>query len=226
MKRNKQLERYADKELSKFKDDNFKRQLLGVRYEKEPEKKKSKRLNLIISLSGLSTVIAVTVILLCVFLVKTPASLPEAERKYYAEENQISVDVSIDELNDKTGDFELIDKEGYTIKKTTDTYYNEDLYYRVNYYDEEILGSIQLDFVINADYDYTFSHNDYDKSDEIYNEQINYEERYYEEDDLFFFNSTGEIVTDSVKIYIIAETVSIDENSRFIEFINRIIKKK
>lgn len=222
MKRSKKLQKIADESLSRFEDDAFLSELKrrashsGVA---EGSQSKKRRLKLAF-FSGSSAAVIAAAILLCVFLL--PPAGPSG--KFYMEENQKTIESSIESLNTDAKDIDFAHLEYAAIKKSYDTVYGDTLFYTLSYYDEEMLDEIFVTVVTNSAYTYQFKHEDYVCSAEIASHELRYHEDVSADGEIYFYKVLGEIQTRSETIYIDYEGVGFEPENRFLKQLSLLIR--
>ena len=221
----KKLQEYANKELEQLKNEEFLNSLKAKQNVHENDVG-NKRIYKIMLSSGIS-VLCLAIILLCVFLIK-PAQTPVADNtKLYLEENISSSEIDVSLLNN---DLKVVsfanDIDFNDVRVYRDAKYDETLYYYVSYVSEDELVRVNFTILTNKDYKIDFLHKDFDRSISISGHELDYAESYTVDEDLYFFKSKGELISDQEIIYIEAEIIGFEENSYFEEVVETIIRGK
>ena len=233
---NKQLKKYADKQLNVYRNEGFLNELKAK--QKETQMKNRRKKILPICLSTGSALVMLAVALLCVFLINPPAvpadpdnteqkgqKEEEVEKKTYLETDQIFKGSNLEELNGALTYFSF-SGDGFTVDKCVDSHYNETLYYYVTYTDEEGLYLIYFTILTNPNYTIENSEDGYDLQGTVASYAVKYFENSESEDGIFFFTDNGVITTGKEKIYLNAEIIGFDEDSGFIEMLNTLVSAK
>ena len=234
---NKQLKKYADKQLNVYRNEGFLNELKAK--QKETQMKDRRKKILPICLSTGSALVMLAVALLCVFLINPPTvpadnadhdnteqtEQEEVVQKTYLETNQTIEESSLEELNGALNCFSF-DGDGFVVDKYVDNFYNETLYYYVTYTDEEGLYLIHFTILTNPNYTIENSEDGYDLQGTVASYAVKYFENSESEDGIFFFTDNGVITTGKEKIYLNAEIIGFDEDSGFIEMLNTLVSAK
>ena len=234
---NKQLKKYADKQLNVYRNEGFLNELKAK--QKETQMKDRRKKILPICLSTGSALVMLAVALLCVFLINPPTvpadnadrdnteqtEQEEVVQKTYLETNQTIEESSLEELNGALKCFSF-DGDGFVVDKYVDNFYNETLYYYVTYTDEEGLYLIHFTILTNPNYTIENSEDGYDLQGTVASYAVKYFENSELEDGIFFCPDNGVITTGKEKIYLNAEILGFDEDSGFIEMLNTLISAK
>lgn len=221
---NKKLKKYAARQTKNL----AKTESLITLKEKQKEMRSvtwNKRKFIPLIVGTVFSVITIAVVLLCVFFIGSEDETNDTAPRVYLEENLSSQNITVEALNEELQYFTFVNG-NYSINRFEDEDYGETLFYSVNFVDED--GLNQMDFVVavNPNYNIEFEHKEYIKRDTVIGYAIEYVETYSEDEGLYFFTVKGEINIEEETVYIIAEIISFDEDSHFIEQLNRIIEKK
>lgn len=162
-------------------------------------------------------VIIVAISLICFYCI--PKNI------YYYSENEIFEVSTLDEVNEKSKEFRIIEQDGYNItcEKTIDKESRTLLSFIVTLIDENELSQLQIRIIINEKFLYSENTDNYsiiEKYDEF---SMHYIESIKDEDGLFSFNSKGFIQKNKEKVYISYSELSLEENSGLTKLIGEIL---
>ena len=247
-KMNRKLKKYANKQLKRYRDEDFLNELKSK--QKEMKKNNDRKKFIPICLSTSSALVMLAVALLCVLLIKPPVKVvdnnstnvidnvtdrdnteqteqkqEEIEQKTYMETNQSLTSSSLEEMNGALSSFSF-NGDGFIVDKCVDSFYNETLYYYVTYNDEEGLYFMEFTVLTNPNYTIENVEDGFVLQDTVASYALKYYERSEEEDDMFIFTDRGVITTGKEKIYLDVEIYSFDENNPFVETLNKMIIAK
>ncbi|GEM_PF-2879344 len=224
MKRDKELEKYADEQLSLLRDDAFLESLKSKRKQNAKNQKMHKKS--IIVLSAAVCAATMVIVLLCVFLINPSANNgthEQGDSKYYAQENQKTVSSSVEEVNDAVEHITINNLNGIMISKVVDAYYNETLYYVIIYNDDSTMESITIFVVVNDDYTLPFPIVGTRINETVADYSVSYTERYTEDDNLFYVDTEGEIFTEKERVYVEYSGVDFERKNNFLAYLSNVI---
>ena len=235
---NKKLKKYAEQQLLSYQNEDFLMELKEKQKERQKENGKSRKRLISIGFSVGGAVVAIAIVLLCVFLIhppktevgdipQTPIQLEPTQdnpKKEYGVEEK-SAESSVEELNSDL-QFVVLKGDAYQIKKYIDDIYNDTLYYYFMYNSEDELATFTFKISANPDYKLDGADKQHERQGTVATFAIRYDEEVNCEDDIYFFTESGVIKTDHETIVVTAEIIGFDENSHFIELLNEIIKAK
>ena len=242
-KMNRKLKKYANKQLKRYRNEDFLNELKSK--QKEMKKNNDRKKFIPICLSTSSALVMLAVALLCVFLIKPPVvaddttehinkpteqteTEQETKEKTYGEGNQCIKDSDLDELNSELKYFNCaFDGGDYYITRNVYSHNDETKYYLVTYTSEDGFFNVEIIILTNPNYNIDYSYMIYNKEGTIASHEIQYVEHCESDDDgMFRFTGSGAIITDKEKIYMNTDYFTFDEESIFIEMLNEIIIAK
>lgn len=227
MKRDRKLQKYIDENLSEYRNDTFLEQLKSdLSPINTPTRRRNNRLYW--TIAG-ATCVVMAIILVSVFaiapLIKENGDKDTAQpSKYYSYANRTEITVSVTELNGVVNDIEFSEENLVEVRKVTDTFYNETLYYIINYSLNDGLDIFRIIIDVNTEYEYDFGNKPYNKFCDVNGYEIAYLEICEEGDGIYGFTGKAEIKNTSESIYIEYDGISLEQESNFIINIYNIIK--
>ena len=227
MKRDRKLQKYIDENLSEYRNDTFLEQLKSdLSPINTPTRRRNNRLYW--TIAG-ATCVVMAIILVSVFaiapLIKENGDKDTAQpSKYYSYANRTEITVSVTELNGVVNDIEFSEENLVEVRKVTDTFYNETLYYIVNYSLNDGLDIFRIIIDVNTEYEYDFGNKPYNKFCDVNGYEIAYLEICEEGDGIYGFTGKAEIKNTSESIYIEYDGISLEQESNFIINLCNIIK--
>lgn len=227
MKRDRKLQKYIDENLSEYRNDTF---LVQLKSNLSPINTQTKRRGnrLYWTIAG-ATCVVMAIILVSIFviapLIKENGDKDTAQpSKYYSYANRTEITASVTELNGVVNDIEFSEENLVEVRKVTDTFYNETLYYTVNYSLNDGLDIFRIVIDVNTEYEYDFGNKPYNKFCDVNGYEIAYLEICEEGDGIYGFTGKAEIKNTSESIYIEYDGISLEQESNFIINIYNIIK--
>lgn len=227
MKRDRKLQKYIDENLSEYRNDTFLEQLKSdLSPINTPTRRRNNRLYW--TIAG-ATCVVMAIILVSVFaiapLIKENGDKDTAQpSKYYSYANRTEITVSVTELNGVVNDIEFSEENLVEVRKVTDTFYNETLYYIINYSLNDGLDIFRIIIDVNTEYEYDFGNKPYNKFCDVNGYEIAYLEICEEGDGIYGFTGKAEIKNTSESIYIEYDGISLEQESNFIINLCNIIK--
>lgn len=227
MKRDRKLQKYIDENLSEYRNDTFLEQLKSnLSPINTPTRRRNNRLYW--TIAG-ATCVVMAIILVSVFaiapLIKENGDKDTAQpSKYYSYANRTEITVSVTELNGIVNDIEFSEENLVEVRKVTDTFYNETLYYIINYSLNDGLDIFRIIIDVNTEYEYDFGNKPYNKFCDVNGYEIAYLEICEEGDGIYGFIGKAEIKNTSESIYIEYDGISLEQESNFIINLCNIIK--
>lgn len=227
MKRDRKLQKYIDENLSEYRNDTFLEQLKSdLSPINTPTRRRNNRLYW--TIAG-ATCVVMAIILVSIFviapLIKENGDKDTAQpSKYYSYANRTEITVSVTELNGVVNDIEFSEENLVEVRKVTDTFYNETLYYIINYSLNDGLDIFRIIIDVNTEYEYDFGNKPYNKFCDVNGYEIAYLEICEEGDGIYGFTGKAEIKNTSESIYIEYDGISLEQESNFIINIYNIIK--
>ena len=219
MKRDRKLQKYIDENLSEYRNDTFLEQLKSdLSPINTPTRRRNNRLYW--TIAG-ATCVVMAIILVSVFaiapLIKENGDKDTAQpSKYYSYANRTEITVSVTELNGVVNDIEFSEENLVEVRKVTDTFYNETLYYIINYSLNDGLDIFRIIIDVNTEYEYDFGNKPYNKFCDVNGYEIAYLEICEEGDGIYGFTGKAEIKNTSESIYIEYDGISLEQESNFI----------
>lgn len=227
MKRDRILQKYIDENLSEYRNDTFLEQLKS---DLSPINTSTERRGnrLYWTIAG-ATCVVMAIILVSIFviapLIKENGDKDTAQpSKYYSYANRTEITVSVTELNGVVNDIEFSEENLVEVRKVTDTFYNETLYYIINYSLNDGLDIFRIIIDVNTEYEYDFGNKPYNKFCDVNGYEIAYLEICEEGDGIYGFTGKAEIKNTSESIYIEYDGISLEQESNFIINLCNIIK--
>ncbi len=224
MKRDRKLQKYIDENLSEYRNDTFLEQLKSNI--NTSTKRRGNRLYW--TIAG-ATCVVMAIILVSVFaiapLIKENGDKDTSQpSKYYSYANRTEITASVTELSGVVNDIEFSEENLVEVRKVIDTFYNETLYYIVNYSLNDGLDIFRIVIDVNTEYEYDFGNKPYNKFCDVNGYEIAYLEICEEGDGIYGFTGKAEIKNTSESIYIEYDGISLEQESNFIINIANIIK--
>ena len=227
MKRDRKLQKYIDENLSEYRNDTF---LVQLKSNLSPINTQTKRRGnrLYWTIAG-ATCVVMAIILVSIFviapLIKENGDKDTAQpSKYYSYANRTEITASVTELNGVVNDIEFSEENLVEVRKVTDTFYNETLYYIINYSLNDGLDIFRIIIDVNTEYEYDFGNKPYNKFCDVNGYEIAYLEICEEGDGIYGFTGKAEIKNTSESIYIEYDGISLEQESNFIINLCNIIK--
>lgn len=227
MKRDRKLQKYIDENLSEYRNDTFLEQLKSdLSPINTPTRRRNNRLYW--TIAG-ATCVVMAIILVSVFviapLIKENGDKDTAQpSKYYSYANRTEITASVTELNGVVNDIEFSEENLVEVRKVIDTFYNETLYYTVNYSLNDGMDIFRIVIDVNTEYEYDFGNKPYNKFCDVNGYEIAYLEICEEGDGIYGFTGKAEIKNTSESIYIEYDGISLEQESNFIINLCNIIK--
>lgn len=227
MKRDRKLQKYIDENLSEYRNDTFLEQLKSdLSPINTPTRRRNNRLYW--TIAG-ATCVVMAIILVSVFaiapLIKENGDKDTAQpSKYYSYANRTEITASVTELNGVVNDIEFSEENLVEVRKVTDKFYNETLYYIINYSLNDGLDIFRIIIDVNTEYEYDFGNKPYNKFCDVNGYEIAYLEICEEGDGIYGFTGKAEIKNTSESIYIEYDGISLEQESNFIINLCNIIK--
>lgn len=233
MKKDKRLQEYANKSTEKYNSPDI---LAELKQHIQPQEKWYEKLpkKTWYAVGGSLVSAIVVVVLLCVFLIKPDIIIPdtgdsnlsggsgESIKKEYFYDGQ-STDVMVDEINQATFIFDYKNEHVLSASKHCDVEYQDTLFYRIEYYNEETFETFRINIVTNEGYDYEFQEITPLWQDATYKGyQLLYREQCTEEDGLYYFKIDAILETDKEDIAIYYEGISLEETSNLLSVLDQI----
>lgn len=253
MRTKKKLENYAQEDLSRYENEDF-LESLKANVSEEKAKQRSRRIKRIVFSSvGAALAIAVCVGALLwapwksaetttledepsIETIKETDAGKEAEtpletkkedpkeERHYLFEDQITEDITLEELNSALKQIHFSSEGVDLVKKAVNTQYDEVLYYTLQYSFEGV-EDIKLVLVSNDQYEYAFGKElPYDSKKEIIDCELNFVETFTEDDGLYSFKAKGEMLSEDGMLYIIYSGLGFEETSNFIPLLRSILE--
>ena len=224
MKRDRKLQKYIDENLSEYRNDTFLEQLKSNI--NTSTKRRGNRLYW--TIAG-ATCVVMAIILVSVFaiapLIKENGDKDTAQpSKYYSYANRTEITASVTELSGVVNDIEFSEENLVEVRKVIDTFYNETLYYIINYSLNDGLDIFRIVIDVNTEYEYDFGNKPYNKFCDVNGYEIAYLEICEEGDGIYGFTGKAEIKNTSESIYIEYDGISLEQESNFIINLCNIIK--
>lgn len=231
MKRDKRLDEIADDALSEFDNPVIKARLMEeVAKLKKP--KKTIYPSRFLRFTGLA--VAVICIAVCALFLTSPSFFPsdssrpsESIKKEYGLKDMETTTTDLADLNAnlKNVSCKQMDGEAFLIRKYRDVKYNETLYFSLQYM-TEAAEKIEVHFVTNKDYPFTFDHKYNGKETYIGDYLLEYSENFKEDDGLYDCQAYGKMVTGDETVYFTFTSMEFEQTSRFIEIVKNLITVK
>lgn len=238
MKRNDELQNFADRTLSEYDNAEIKNKLKSVvsdTFEETSRAKRSpvfKNKKLIRIVSAAASIIIMAIVALSVIFIPSNNAKPDDDKGYsFGDEDIISKKSDIESVRNDADNFEFdlddvidcVQVSKYVYRKTGET-----LYYRILVSLDEELMEMEIFVVTNKKYTYRFDYN-FDKTVKIGQYDLMYKEtiELLDEDfEAYYQEAKGKIETDAEKLYFSSAGFSYESESMLIKYTNRFIKTK
>lgn len=237
MKRNDELQNFADRTLSEYDNAEIKNKLKSVAADTFEETSRAKRSpvfknkKLIRIVSVAASIMIMAIVALSVIFIPSNNAKPDNDKGYsFGDEDIISKKSDIESVRNDADNFEFdlddvidcVQVSKYVYRKTGET-----LYYRILVSIDEELMEMEIFVVTNKKYTYRFDYN-FDKTVKIGQYNLMYKEtvELLDEDEAYFQDSKGKIETDAEKLYFSSAGFSYENESMLIKYVNRFIKTK
>lgn len=237
MKRNDELQNFADRTLSEYDNAEIKNKLKSVvsdTFEEASGAKRSpvvKNKKLIRIVSAAASIIIMAIVALSVIFIPSNNAKPDDDKGYsFGDEDIISKKSDIESVRNDADNFEFdlddvidcVQVSKYVYRKTGET-----LYYRILVSIDEELMNMEIFVVTNKKYTYRFDYN-FDKTVKIGQYDLMYKEtvELLDEDEAYYQEAKGKIETDAEKLYFSSAGFSYENESMLIKYANRFIKTK
>lgn len=237
MKRNDELQNFADRTLSECDNAEIKNELKSVvsdTFEETSRAKRSpifKNKKLIRIVSAAASIIIMAIVALSVIFIPSNNAKPDDDKGYsFGDEDIISKKSDIESVRNDADNFEFdlddvidcVQVSKYVYRKTGET-----LYYRILVSLDEELMEMEIFVVTNKKYTYRFDYN-FDKTVKIGQYDLMYKEiiELLDEDEAYYQEAKGKIETDAEKLYFSSAGFSYENESMLIKYANRFIKTK
>lgn len=144
---------------------------------------------------------------------------------YYYSENEIFEVSTLNEVNEKSKEFRIIEPVGYklTCEKTIDKEARTLLSFILTLIDENNLRELQFRIIVNEKFIYSENTDNFSIIEKYNNFSMHYIENIKDEDGLYIFNSKGFIQKNKEKVYISYSELSLEENSGLTKLIGEIL---
>lgn len=241
MKRNDELQNFADRTLSEYDNAEVKNELKSVvsdTFEETSRAKRSpvfKNKKMIRIVSAAASIMIMAIVALSVIFIPSNNAKPDNDKGYsFGNDGIISKKSDIESVRNDADNFEFdlddvidcVQVSKYVYRKTGET-----LYYRILVSIEEELMEMEIFVVTNKKYtqlDYNFDYN-FDKTVKIGQYDLMYKEtiELLDEDfEAYYQEAKGKIETDAEKLYFSSAGFSYENESMLIKYANRFIKTK
>lgn len=238
MRRNDELQNFADRTLSECDNAEIKNELKSVAadtFEETSRAKSShifKNKKLIRIVSAAASIIIMAIVALSVIFIPSNNAKPDDDKGYsFGDEDIISTKSDIESVRNDADNFEFdlddvidcVQVSKYVYRKTGET-----LYYRILVSLDEELMEMEIFVVTNKKYTYRFDYN-FDKTVKIGQYDLMYKEtmELLDEDfEAYYQEAKGKIETDAEKLYFSSAGFSYENESMLIKYANRFIKTK
>ena len=242
MKRNDELQNFADRTLSECDKAEIKNELKSVAADTFEETSRAKRSpifknkKMIRIVSAAASIIIMAIVALSVIFIPSNNAKPDDNKDYSfgIKDGIISTKSDIESVRNDADNFEFdlddvidcVQVSKYVYRKTGET-----LYYRILVSIDEELMEMEIFVVTNKKYtqlDYNFDYN-FDKTVKIGQYDLMYKEtiELLDEDfEAYYQEAKGKIETDAEKLYFSSAGFSYENESMLIKYANRFIKTK
>lgn len=228
MRRNKKMEQIANQSMEHLKNDEFLSSLVG-----ESPKVEKKKFNTQVFQKGIAAVCAALLILVAlpigIFFGTQGAKNPTDDIKYAGNDERTAVS-TLEELNNALQGAILRVENPTTVTRRYDSVSNHDLYYVVNYSNDETFEAVTIVVITNPNYEYAFDNPQalvpLKKTADMNGLSMRYRETAEIDEGIYFIDSEGYIEC-TERIHITYTGISFEENtSNFLPQIRNMIKKK
>ncbi len=239
MKRNDELQNFADRTLSECDNAEIKNELKSVATDtfKETSRAKSspvfKNKKLIRIVSAAASIIIMAIVALSVIFIPSNNAKPDGDKNYsFGNDGIISKKSDIESVRNDADNFEFdfddvndcVQVSKYLYRETGET-----LYYRILVIIDEDTGmEMEIFVVTNKKYTYRFDYN-FDKTVKIGQYDLMYKEtmKLLDEDlGAYYEEAKGKIETDAEKLYFTCSGASYENTGVFAEYVRSFIKTK
>ena len=239
MKRNDELQNFADRTLSEYDNAEIKNKLKSVvsdTFEEASGAKRSpvvKNKKLIRIVSAAASIIIMAIVALSVIFIPSNNAKPDGDKDYsFGNDGIISKKSDIESVRNDADNFEFdLDDVNYDVDVTKYLYRKtgETLYYRILVIIDEDMGmEMEIFVVTNKKYNYRFDYN-FDKTVKIGQYDLMYKEtiELLDEDlGAYYQEAKGKIETDAEKLYFTCSGASYENTGVFAEYVRSFIKTK
>lgn len=228
MRKNKKMEQIANQSMEHLKNDEFLNSLVG-----ETPKSEKKKFNVRVFQKTIAAVCAALLIVvglpIGIFFGTQGTKNPTDDIKYAGENERTAVS-TLEELNNAMQGATLTIGNPTAVTRKYDSVSNYDLYYVVNYSNEDTFEAVTIVIITNPKYKYTFDNPQalvpLQKTADINGLSMRYRETAEIDEGISFIESEGYIEC-TERIHITYTGISFEENtSNFIPLITGMIKKK
>lgn len=212
MKITKQLKEMDKKSREKYENEDF---LQGIKTDILIKERNNRKFVPIFAAS--LVVIIVAILLISIYCI--PKNI------YYYSENEIFEVSTLNEVNEKSKEFRIIEPVGYklTCEKTIDKEARTLLSFILTLIDENNLRELQFRIIVNEKFIYSENTDNFSIIEKYNNFSMHYIENIKDEDGLYIFNSKGFIQKNKEKVYISYSELSLEENSGLTKLIGEIL---
>lgn len=221
--KNKKLKKIADESLKSLIDENLKEQLLfeqEKQYMSKQQKPQKKFLGWKrLCFTSAVSMVTITCVLLCVFLVNPIVENPN-NTKYYSYENEQNIPTTVTELNSMVDGFSVSGEFITSLSMIIDKKSGDKLYFKVEWENESTYQSCTVDIVINKDYKYL---NDKTNSELLYHGYVVEYSNKYEiiNEEIFSHECYAETIIGNARLYFNTYTVwTMSEDNDFDDFLS------
>ena len=238
MRRNDELQNFADRTLSECDNAEIKNELKSVAADTFEETSRAKRSpvfknkKLIRIVSAAASIIIMAIVALSVIFIPSNNAKPDDDKGYsFGNDGIVSKKSDMESVRNDADNFEFdlddvidcVQVSKYVYRKTGET-----LYYRILVSLDEELMEMEIFVVTNKKYTYRFDYN-FDKTVKIGQYDLMYKEiiELLDEDfEAYYQEAKGKIETDAEKLYFSSAGFSYENESMLIKYANRFIKTK
>ena len=239
MKRNDELQNFADRTLSECDNAEIKNKLKSVVSDTFEETSRAKRSHIfknkkmIRIVSAAASIIIMAIVALSVIFIPSNNAKPDGDKDYSfgIKDGIISTKSDMESVRNDADNFEFdlddvidcVQVSKYLYRETGET-----LYYRILVSLDEELMEMEIFVVTNKKYTYRFDYN-FDKTVKIGQYDLMYKEtiELLDEDfEAYYQEAKGKIETDAEKLYFSSAGFSYENESMLIKYANRFIKTK
>lgn len=239
MRRNDELQNFADRTLSECDNAEIKNELKSVAADTFEETSRAKRSHIfknkkmIRIVSAAASIIIMAIVALSVIFIPSNNAKPDGDKDYSfgIKDGIISTKSDIESVRNDADNFEFdlddvidcVQVSKYLYRETGET-----LYYRILVSLDEELMEMEIFVVTNKKYTYRFDYN-FDKTVKIGQYDLMYKEtiELLDEDfEAYYQEAKGKIETDAEKLYFSSAGFSYENESMLIKYANRFIKTK
>lgn len=238
MRRNDELQNFADRTLSECDNAEIKNELKSVAADTFEETSRAKRSpvfknkKLIRIVSAAASIIIMAIVALSVIFIPSNNAKPDDDKGYsFGNDGIVSTKSDMESVRNDADNFEFdlddvidcVQVSKYLYRETGET-----LYYRILVSLDEELMEMEIFVVTNKKYAYRFDYN-FDKTVKIGQYDLMYKEtiELLDEDfEAYYQEAKGKIETDAEKLYFSSAGFSYENESMLIKYANRFIKTK